>query len=249
VTQLSDAEPTTVLLPAQGPVKSYDALFKLLKKRKIPKVDKAFLQDHKIASGNERTVISGLKFLGLIDKEGNATEDMNNLCVVGEKRKENLAKVVRYAYSLLFDEIKIDLEKVDPDTLINTFKTDYKMGSVTTARRGAQIFVFLAQQAGISLSQPTLEKLSVSRKKVRGPSKTAKRPRGTKKKVEGETEEIGEESDRIEEKGMYVGRLGDSVFIKLRKSSDRNVREKIAKHAKTLIDMYVEEEESGTKEK
>jgi len=174
---MSKVAKKTSYSPPQGSVKSYAEFLKLLEKRHVPKVDVSFLKDHKIASGNEYKLIAGLKFLGLIDKDGNATEDLNNLCVVGEKRKENLAKVVRRAYSLLFDEVKLNLEKADPETLINTFKTDFNMGSITTARRAAQVFVFLAQEAGIPLSPRIREKLLVSFEKAKKPSKVAKQRR------------------------------------------------------------------------
>jgi hypothetical protein len=172
----------------QGAVKSFVEFLKLLETRQVPKVDKSFLHDHGIASGNEYKFMAGLKFLGLTDNDGKATEDMNSLCVVGEKRKENLAKVVRRAYSLLFDVLKLDLEKADSDTLINAFKTDYKMGSVQTAKQGAQIFVFLAQQAGIPFSQQIQENLSVSLERAKKISEVAKQPR--EKKLEGKPSQI-----------------------------------------------------------
>jgi hypothetical protein len=168
------------VLPAKGSVRSYAQLLELLAQRQIPKVDSAFLKDHDIASGNEREFIAGLKFLGLTDKEGIAKREMNDLCVVGDKRKENLAKIVRNAYSLLFEIVKIDLEKADPDTLINAFKQDYRMGSITTATEGARIFVFLAQQAGIPLSQQIEQNLSVSHERVKRVSEVAKQPRRKK---------------------------------------------------------------------
>jgi len=241
--RLSETETATGFLPPQGVVVWYDILLRLLENRQISKVDKAFLQNQepKIASGNEHKLIAGLKFLGLIDKDGNATEAMNNLSLKGEKRRENLENVVRKAYCLLFEKVKIKLEEVDSDTLINSFKTDYKMKSITTAEQAARIFVFLAQQAGITLSQPILDRLSVSVEKARKASGIAKKPRGTKKKDEAKPNET-EEEEEIPEKGTYVGRLGDSILVKLRKSSDKSTREKIAKHAKTLIDLYVEGE-------
>ena len=160
--RLSETETVTGFLPPQGVVVWYDILLGLLENRQISKVDRAFLQNQepKIASGNEHKLIAGLKFLGLIDKDGNATEAMNSLSLKGEKRRENLEKVVRKAYCLLFEKVKIKLEEVDSDTLINSFKTDYKMKSITTAEQAARIFVFLAQQAGITLSQPILDRLS-----------------------------------------------------------------------------------------
>jgi len=195
VSQLSESEPTTVFRPPQGSVVWYDDLLKILETRKITKVDKGFLQDQKIASGNENKMIAGLKFLGLIDNEGNASEAMDNLSVVGGKRVENIEKVVRNAYSLLFDEVKIDLEKAEPDTLINCFKTDYGMGSITTAKQAAKIFVFFAQKAGITLSKSITENLAVTKKRKRpiGVSRRKKKERSESKGVEEMQEQLSED--------------------------------------------------------
>lgn len=165
----------TGLLPASGSPMWYDALLKLLESRQITKIDKAFLenQDPKIASGNESTLIAGLKFLGLVDKDGNAKEAMSSLSLKGEKRKENLEKVVRTAYSLLFDEVKLNLAEANADTLTNCFKIDYKMGSLTTAERASRVFVFLAQQAGIPLSESIAGELGASRER----KATTRKPR------------------------------------------------------------------------
>lgn len=198
---MSGSEAPTGFLPAQGSTVWYDTLLKLLESRQITKVDKAFLenQDPKIASHNETKLIAGLKFLGLIDKEGNATEAMGSLSVAGDKRKENLQKVVRTAYCLLFVEVKMDLEKAEANTLINSFKTDYKMGSLRTAKDGAKIFVFLAQKAEIALSESIVKELSTSLERKRTTQPVSRKPRQAKEDEqrsagEGRQEPIPEEA-------------------------------------------------------
>lgn len=183
VFKLTDSKTTTKIGPPQGSVVWYDALLGLLEARNITKVDKGFLQDQKIARGNEYKVIAGLRFLGLIDDENNATEAMDSLSVVGAKRRENVKKVVRSAYSLLFDEVKIDLEKAEPNVLINCFKTDYKMGSITTAKQAARIFTFLAQKAEIALSNSIVDEPTIRER--RRPTRTRRRK---KKKPTGDEE-------------------------------------------------------------
>lgn len=164
---MSESEATTQIRPPQGSTVWYEVLLKLLETRKITEVDTKFLEDQKIASRNENKMLAGLKFLGLVDKEGKATEAMDSLSVMGDKRRENLEKVVRNAYSLLFDKVKIDLENAEANTLINSFKTDYKMGSLRTAKEAAKIFVFFAQKSEIKLSQSIVENLAVSQERRR----------------------------------------------------------------------------------
>ena len=169
------------ILPAQGSVVWYEQILKLLDDRRIPKVDKSFLssQNPKIASGNETKFIAGLKFLGLVDKDGNATPLMEGLSLKGEKKKETLEKVVRTAYSKLFVELKIDLSSIDSDNLTNTFLADYKMGSPNTANQASVIFASLSQKAGIPLSESISKMIAPSEpRKVReGNDKPKKEPR------------------------------------------------------------------------
>lgn len=193
--KLIDNVVDTQIGPAQGAVSWYRNLLNLLEKRNISKVDAKFLKDGNIASHNESKMIAGLKFLDLIDEEGNATEAMNSLNIEeGEKRKENLEKVVRNAYSLLFDEIKLDLEHAEPDTLIYCFKSDYRMGSATTAKKGARVFAFLAQKSGIVLSQSIIDKLiPKERKKTSRSSSKSNKFRRKKEQKEEEEENIEED--------------------------------------------------------
>lgn len=209
---MSESEATTGFLPAQGSTVWYDILLKLLESRQITKVDKAFLenQDPKIASHNEAKLIAGLKFLGLIDKEGNATEAMGSLSVVGNKRKENLEKVVRSAYCILFDKVKIDLEKAEANTLINSFKSDYKMGSLRTAKEAAKIFVFLAQKAEMALSESIVKELSTSLERKR---RVSRQPRQVKKD-EQRTGEGGQEPLPEEALARFTLKDVGSVDIK-----------------------------------
>jgi len=187
VSQLSESEPKTVFRPPQGSVVWYDEFLKILETRTITKVDIGFLQNQKIASGNESKMIAGLKFLGLINNEGNASEAMDNLSVVGGKRVENIEKVVRNAYSLLFDEVKVDLEKAERNTLINCFKADYRMRSVTTATQAAKIFVFFAQKAGITLSKSITENLAITKKRKR-PISVSRRKKKERSESKGDEE-------------------------------------------------------------
>jgi hypothetical protein len=239
---LGESEAITGFSPPQGSPSWYGALLKILETKQITRVDKKFLenQEPKIASGNETKLIAGLKFLGLVDKEANATQAMNNLALKGETRRENLDNVVRKAYCLLFDVVKIKLEESNANELINSFRTDYKIKSLTTAEQAAKVFVFLAQQAGIPLSKSIIEELTVSQGERKAKKEEDKQLKGKPK------------SDRhIEEKGKYtlipegMHKIEyEDTFIVFLKKGDRKTREKVARVVKQFIDTYVEEEET-----
>ena len=222
--------------PPYGSVKWYDDFFKLLERITIDKVDASFLKANKIASGNEYKLITGLKFLGLIDKDGKAKERMSGLRVVGEEFTKNLEKMVREAYSVLLKRIT-SLEKAEPQDVINCLITDYKMAR-STATMGAKIFAFLAQKAEIPISE--------SLAKLRTPKLEVTRKRAKRKKREPKkTEVFGE---KAEAEVMLKLEYEDRFIMFLRKG-DRSTRERVAKIAKQFIDTYVEEEESETEEK
>jgi hypothetical protein len=157
------------LKPPFGAVQWYSDFFKLCERIKIDRVDVQFLRTHEIASkGNENKVVNGLKFLCLIKEDGSATEKMKSLGVVGEGFQKSLQAIVREAYSVLFNAFKNDLEKAKPQDVINSLRgKPYEMAP-STAKLGAQVFVFLAQKAEIPLSQEIVDELEVSqeRKKV-----------------------------------------------------------------------------------
>lgn len=163
--------------PAFGSVPWYSSFLKLAKRIKIDRVDVQFLRTHEISSkGNESKVVNGLKFLGLVNEDGTATEKMKGLGFEGEEFQNHLEKIIREAYAVLFDTVK-DLEKAKPQDIVNCLKGDYYKMAPTTANTGAQVFVFLAQKAGIKLSEEITKELVVSeeRKKTeRGPKRKRK---------------------------------------------------------------------------
>lgn len=172
--------------PPFGSVPWYSDFLKLAKRIKVDKVDVQFLRTHEISSeGNESKVVNGLKFLGLINEDGTATEKMKILGFGGEEFQKNLENIIREAYTVLFDTVK-DLEKAKPQDIINCFKGDYYQMAPTTAKTGAQVFVFLAQKAEIPLSQEIIDELAVSEEK----KKVARKPRAQKSMQEPQAGQI-----------------------------------------------------------
>lgn len=230
------------LSPPQGAVKSYDQLLKLMETRSIPKVDIEFLKNQTIASGNEGKIISGLKFLGLIDKDGNPKEEINSLCVKGELRKENIAKIVRKAYAKLFDVVKLDLANADSDTLINVFKTDYGMGSLTTAKVGALVFVYFAEQADIPLSQDIKNKLSVSKeglKKIN--QEKTKKPTIKRKLQEDKSKEDEDERPPLAPTVLARFELVGTGYVDIKDETDFEIAEAYWKALRRKLDIHGDE--------
>jgi len=132
------------------PVVWLEKFFDLNQRQKIDKIDAEFVGLNIMGSGHESKIISALRFLGLIDDNGNATPKLASLRVVGEDFKKNLKPIVIEAYHDLTSTIVLDVAK--PENLINFFvqRYDYSQASAKSALR---LFVWLASQTDIPLSQ------------------------------------------------------------------------------------------------
>ena len=206
MSQNNENSSTINILPAQGAIGWYEQVLKILDARRIPKIDESFLssQNPKIASGDERKFIAGLKFLGLIDKDGNSTPLMEGLSLKGDKRKEILEKVVKAAYSKLFEELRIDLSSIGADDLTNTFLADYKMGSPRGANQASVIFASLAQKAGIPLSE------SIS--KMISPNEPRKARQGNDKPKKDQTKLVGKKKETSDEETIPENALARFTY-------------------------------------
>jgi hypothetical protein len=223
--------------PPIGAVEWYDKFFKLLDRIKIDKIDKEFLVDKVVPSSNVYKVIGGLKFLGLINKDGSATDRMKSLNVVGADFQKNLEKTVRDAYTSLFERIK-NLEQALPEDVINFFRGEYDM-SPNTAKQSAKIFVFLAQKSGINLSQSIVDKLGIDLERKK-PGIIERKPRETRQKSQllgvGAKEELLSE----EALGRFILKGAGYVDIK-----DRDTFEIAKAYLKLLAKKLGITEESG----
>lgn len=244
--QDSKVEPTQAekLKPPYGAVMSYSDFFDLCERLKIERVDVQFLRTHNISSEkNEYKVVLGLRFLGLLNEDGTVTERMQDLSVEGEPFKKALNTIVREAYGDLFETVK-DLQKAKPEDIVNCLRGDSYQMSPIMARQGAKVFVFLAQKAGISLSQEIINDLAVSteRKKSEREENEAKpkkvtsqeKPRAGKPqhhegKSEGDYVLIPEGMIRLEYQNKVL------MFLP---KGDKKMRQLAAKLARQFIETY-----------
>ena len=213
--------------PPYGSASAFKNFLDLLDKVTMEKVTTEIIRKYDLCSEkNEYKLVNGLRFLGLINENGEATEKLRALQLEG-KLKENLNKVLREAYNKIFD--KVNLEKASREILINSFMTEYKIGK-GTAREAVRIFIYLCQRAGIPLSKELQTTLKPPEKNIR------------RKKERRQAEETGKEKPKsieLDLENMVEIKFGNDILIYLRKG-DKTFREKVANRAKTLIDLYVE---------
>jgi len=223
----------TKLKPPFGDVTWYKSFFDLIRTRSFERFDKEIIGLNIVKRANATMLFNGLRFLGLVEENGKVTEKFESLRRRGEEFKKNLKAVVEGAFSHLFS--KVVVTKARPEHLLNYFAEYYHYGG-NTAKKSMKIFVYLCQEAGIELS-PELTKAEV--KIIRKARAKIKAPTKDKGKAVGARTAIALEGmQRLEYEGKFL------MFLQ---KGDRSTREHIAKIAKRFIDIYVEEEETQTK--
>lgn len=149
--------------------------FAQLRKGFPAKVDAGYLQRFGIAPANESYIISILRFLGLINEEGDRRDENADFFFSGDEDfKTRLEQTVRGSYSHLFDEMGDDALTASKDALTNWFRASDKT-SALVGQRQASTFQTLMALAGHG---------EVPATRATGP-KTAADPRAASKKGAG----------------------------------------------------------------
>lgn len=152
--------------------------FAQLRKSVPSKIDAGYLQRFNIAPANESYVISILRFLGIIDEDGNRIDDKSGYLYGNEEAfQSGLDSALRTAYSQLFDEMT-DAWQAERDDLIHWFRASDKT-SALVGQRQASTLLTLAALAGhgeLPVARPSTSK-KTSAASGNAPKKTAtKRP-------------------------------------------------------------------------
>lgn len=108
-----------------------------------PRVDQRFLQKHNIAAGNEWSLLSALKFLGVIDSQGEPTSAYRRLLST-DQFEQTLRNLVELAYAPLFED---GGGSMSPDELANYFRVT---SSPSQARNAARFFLAVSRMAGMT---------------------------------------------------------------------------------------------------
>lgn len=121
--------------------------FEQLRKSVPSKIDADYLRRFNIAPANESYVIAVLRFLGIIDEDGNRIDGQSDyLYSNADGFQSGLEGAMRTAYSRLFDEMS-DALQVERENLIHWFRTADKTSELV-GKRQASTFRTLAALAG-----------------------------------------------------------------------------------------------------
>jgi hypothetical protein len=136
--------------PYKCQAKWIDRFFKADKAMGATRITREFIGANVVRHGHQSAVLEALRFLGLIDKEGNTNGRLKSLRVVGDEFANNLASVVQHAYSELLNTVAI--KTTTSDGLINFFMQKYSM-SQPQSESAAHFFLHLASLAHMEVSE------------------------------------------------------------------------------------------------
>lgn len=137
--------PTYPYIPAPGAVVK---AFEQLRKSFPGKVDAPYLKRNKIAASNESYLIGVLRFLGLIDEEGNRQDGRVEFFYGSEEKfQAGVDALLRDAYKQLFDEMGDDVFSRSREDLGHWFRSADKTTELV-GKRQAATFHALAALAG-----------------------------------------------------------------------------------------------------
>ncbi len=195
-------------LRRKPPYVAAGTLWQFLNKLKFvsvpPHLDARELEEYGIPKNWAYHLLSTLKFLNLVEKNGKTTAALQSLQMRGDEYKHNLEDVVRNAYADLF--LKIDPAKDSRANILNFFMKHYNT-SPSGADKATTLFLDLCGEAGI----PTLEE-KPARKDVGAKPAIS---RGIKKQVERpEEEKVGLAETPLSDdelRKIYLRRLIDQV--------------------------------------
>jgi hypothetical protein len=188
--------------------------FSQLRKGFPAKVDAGYLQRFSIAPANESYVIAIIRFLGLVDEEGNPVQGKTDYFYSNDNSfQSGLEGALRTAYSQVFDEMgdgALDASKSD---LAHWFRASDKTSEVV-GQRQASTFQTLAALAGHG-ELPTARSGSARRTTAAAapPSAVAKKTAANKPEPEKQPEKPGADNGGA---GGVVVKNGQDVALTVR---------------------------------
>lgn len=127
-----------------APISALEKFFERIRDRSVPDhVDHHFLQKLSVASNNEYSLLSALKFLGVVDEHGVPTHSYR-LLQTTDRFQDTLRHLVETAYEPVFEQ---GAETWPLEDLVNFFRST---SSASQAKNAARFFLAVSRLAGIA---------------------------------------------------------------------------------------------------
>lgn len=173
-------------VPPWCPFVAVEQILEKNKQVNLTKIDKNTLKIYGIGSGYENKVLSALRWLDLIDIDGNPTPKMIELRVTGKEFEDRLKDIVVEAYE---DLIKFaPLETSDRNTLINYFMQRHGY-SINRANIALSFLISLWKLAKFDLSEDLKTSKFIPRDETKKEKKAVSKPAKEISKIKQSTDE------------------------------------------------------------
>lgn len=208
-------------------VTDVDAFFERVQTIGEPKprkrVDSAWVESYQFKTAHPSAIPSMLRWLNVIDDEGESTGVWNDLRVDGT-RETTLAGLVREAYKAVFDAV--DVEKATLRDLRGAFVSAYSIGD---PGRHIKCFLALCQQAGIE----TAEEATSRESKQNGNAKPKAKPKPASTNSSSKT--VTPRREPQARKVAETARVSVTLNVEIPADwSDDQIRERIAAITRAL---------------
>lgn len=171
---------STKLNPPYGSINRLHYVFDLFSTHNFSQISPSLLRDRGFSGSDAFQTIAAIKFLGIIDSEGNKTGHMTKLQLKGDERTQVVLDIVKSAYKKLFDTVE-EPYKLSKDDLYNDFISIYGL-SGRLASTAVPNFLWLCKEAGLEVSEAP--ELKERRARVKNSDDTNKLPNRSIKKPE-----------------------------------------------------------------
>ncbi|GAA1920285.1 DUF5343 domain-containing protein [Nocardioides marmoribigeumensis] len=189
------------------------AAFAQLRKGGWSKVDAGYLQRFNIAPANESYVISILRFLGIVDDEGNRVADNTQFFYGNDEAfKEGLDATLRRAYAQLFDEMGDGAFEAEKQDLTHWFRAADRTSDLV-GQRQASTFQTLSAIAGHG--DVPVARTATAKKAASGTNGSAKKATAKKASAKQTEKPVGGDGDGVKLKAQGVQDVGLTVRIEV----------------------------------
>jgi len=156
--------------PPYGSVNRLRSMFELFSTHNFPQITSSFLKSRGFSGSDAFQTISALKFLGILDSEGNKTEKMSKLQLKGEQRTQSIQEILKSSYAKLFETVE-EPNKMSKDDLYNDFISIYGLSS-RLASTSVPNFLWLCKEAGLEIAENF--ELKERKSRTKNPTQVAK---------------------------------------------------------------------------
>ena len=248
-TNKTNKEPNGEVTPPYLSVARLEKVISLASNRNFSNVSYSLFEKYGFNRVDAILAFNVFGFLGLIDKDGNATELMAKLHLQGDLRKKEFEKIIRAAYKKLFDATNNNPHNLGKEDLLNEFAIHYGV-SPRIARSAIPVFLKLCEYAGLKEETQVREIGSGGKaEKVKGEKVSIR----TTKKADNIGDDAGFFPVRVAEGRMFLN-IPSELHNKILESDDakfhdewRNLRTELKEFADKYIPENPKKDETSAK--